>query len=78
VDDSGELIVHDRLGQQLLVLNQVGAAIFELLDGELDVGQIAGVLVDTLGIAHEQATVDVERFIGDLVAREIVVLQTRE
>jgi len=75
VDDSGELIVHDASGKQLLVLNETGAAIFELLDGERDVSQIAALLADTLEVKPEPVRADVERFVRDLAARGIADLQ---
>jgi hypothetical protein len=46
--DEGQLIVYDNQGSKLIVLNDMGAAVYYLIDGERDAKQIAQIVEETL------------------------------
>lgn len=58
--------------ETLYTLNEVGARVYELIDGERAVGTIAEVIVDEFDVTPEQAQTDVREFIDQLVQIESI------
>jgi len=57
---------------KVIVLNQVGAAIWELLDGQRDIQQIAAAITEQFDTNLPTAEADTLRFTAKLVERGIV------
>lgn len=66
VEGDGELVVFDQAGNQLLVLNEVGAAVWLLIDGQRTVHEIAGLIVQTLPAPLDDVVRDVGEFLKGL------------
>jgi hypothetical protein len=78
VDETGEVVVFDETGNRLLMLNQVGAAVWLLIDGERTGRDIAAMIVETLpGESVEMGRVehDVQAFVGTLIEHGVVELR---
>jgi hypothetical protein len=73
VIDNEAVLVLAQSGE-VQVLNEVGARIWELIDGTRTVAQIAQTIADEYDVALEQAQTDVSEFIMRLVAEDVVVL----
>lgn len=77
VDESGDLIVHDQVSGQMVVLNAVGSAILELVDGNRDLSAIVDELLFVFPDAsREQVERDVMAFLADLATRQLIDLST--
>lgn len=77
VDETGEVVVFDETGNRLLMLNQIGAAVWLLIDGERTGGDIAALIVETLGgerVELGRVEHDVQAFVGTLVEHGVVEL----
>jgi exopolysaccharide biosynthesis protein len=77
VDETGEVVVFDETGNRLLMLNQVGAAVWLLIDGQRTGRDIAALIVENLGgerMALGQVEDDVQAFVGSLVEHGVVEL----
>jgi Coenzyme PQQ synthesis protein D (PqqD) len=74
VDESGDLILQDPRTGELVVLNAVGAAAYELLDGErssdLIIAELAAAFPD---VARTRIAADVDVFLRDLAQRGLVL-----
>ncbi len=71
--EEGQLVVYDSRGEKLVVLNEVGAAIYFLIDGEKSSEDIARFVSDALPPTDgSDSAVDVERFLDELVREGIV------
>ncbi len=72
IGDEGETVLFDADGSVLLVLNDIGAGVWLLLDGERSVGDI----VDEILAVHETdrgaVERDVQAFLDDLEKRGLV------
>ena len=66
IESDGETILYDADGRRLLVLNDVAAGVWTLLDGEHTVEQITDLIVETLSADRAQVHADVEAFLGQL------------
>lgn len=69
--ETGETVVFDAGRSELLVLNPIGGAIWELLDGARSVSDIVSVLVAEVESAPSsgEVAIEVRRFLSDMVAR---------
>jgi len=70
-DIVGETIIVPIRGQvgdldSIYTLNEVGSAIWRLIDGQTSVAQIAEAVAQQYNIGVEQATQDVTEFLGSL------------
>ncbi len=72
--DDGAVLVSPEAGD-LRVLNQVGAAIWQLLDGRRDVAELEAELVRRYRIPAAQASADLETFLQDLQRRNLLTWQ---
>ncbi len=68
VPESGECVLLDPESGRILALNAAGAALWELLDGQRDVPELAGILADAAQIPPEQAEADVRTLLEQLRA----------
>ncbi len=57
------------------VLNEVGAFIWQRLDGSHTLAEIAAAVCSEYPVSHEQATADVLAFVNELVQRDMVTAQ---
>lgn len=80
VDETGEVVVFDETGNRLLMLNQIGAAVWLLIDGERTGQEIAALIVETMGseggerVELGRVEHDVQAFVGTLVEHGVVEL----
>jgi hypothetical protein len=72
VEESGDVIVYDQAGQQLLALNAIGAAVWYLIDGRRSEAEIVDMLVESVQADRARVSADVASFLDDLVARGVV------
>lgn len=71
--DEGQLVVYSPEGEKLIVLNEVGAAIYFLIDGSKSAEDIAHFVQETLpGAQAETYSRDVEQFLAELESHGIV------
>jgi hypothetical protein len=66
VNETGEVVLFDEAGQRLLLLNDVGAAVWLLLDGVRSVEDIARVITETLPADLPRVQSDVITFLESL------------
>jgi coenzyme PQQ synthesis protein D (PqqD) len=72
VDDRAMLL--DPAGRELITLNPVGSVVWETLDGTLDVAGITDRLLPLFdGVTRDQLAHDVELFVAELRASELIV-----
>jgi hypothetical protein len=72
------LVVYVVHTQELLMFNDVGAGIYELIDGQRTVAELLEALLETLPADAERVQGDVERFLEDLVGRGALTFKTPE
>lgn len=69
--DDGAVLVSPEAGD-LRVLNAVGAAIWQMLDGQRTVGELEAELVRRYTIPAAQAQIDLWKFLSDLEGRSLL------
>ena len=74
VSETGDVVIFDEAGNQLLLLNEVGAAVWLLVDGQRTVSQIADVILETLSAERATVEQDVARFVESLVSHGVADL----
>jgi hypothetical protein len=57
---------------QVSVLNPIGGQIWELMDGNRNMDEIVGYVGQTYAVPRQQAEQDVERFVQELLNREML------
>ncbi|MDT8304702.1 MAG: PqqD family protein [Anaerolineae bacterium] len=72
--DDGAVLVSPEAGD-LRVLNRVGAAIWQLIDGTRDVAALEAELAHRYGIPAAQAHTDLDEFLADLQRRGLLTWQ---
>ena len=77
VPESGNLVLLDPAGAEMIVLNPVAAVIYQLMDGARDVDAIARIVADALTAPIDHVTRDVEAFVADMLARGLVRVEER-
>jgi hypothetical protein len=70
IEDEAVLVMPKQ--GQVKVLNEVGAAIWELVDGDRNIQQIIEGICAQFDVDHVNAETDTLNFIADLIDREIV------
>ncbi len=70
----GEAVLIEPEGAQTQVLNRTGAYVWQLLDGQHTLVQIADELSRSFAVTPEQAADDVLAFVAQLAARDLVKL----
>ncbi len=74
-DFDDELVLCEPVREQVVLLNEVGAAVWELCDGSVTVGEIAALLAGHTGADRERVAADVRAFVEDLVSRGFLTLE---
>lgn len=69
---AGEGVILDLDSKMLRGLNPVGARIWELVDGERSVEEIGEQIAKEFDVDPSRAQADVEAFVNDLLARQLV------
>ncbi len=75
VEESRETILHDEKGHQLLVLNEVAATLWQLINNERTVDEITRFICDNIDSAPESVSADIERFFSELEAHQLLSWQ---
>lgn len=75
-EDSIEAVIILPASGQVKVLNEVGARIWQLLDGNNQVGDVVDVILQEYAIEAVQARHDVFEFLEDLMRRGVVRIKT--
>lgn len=75
--DDGAVIVTPRAGN-VRVLNQVGTAIWKLIDGNNSVADIESQLIHTFDVPVDRARNDLQAFIKELEKRDMIVWINRK
>ncbi len=65
----GQAVIVNAHGGEILVLNESGAFLWTLLDGEHDVASLRARLTDDFEVDEEQARQDVDEFLSALQER---------
>lgn len=68
----GEAVLVDPVRGKVRVLNPVGAAIWELADGQRDIAALAQAVAAEYDVPLAQAETDVSAFCTDLVGRGVM------
>ena len=73
-DDEAILVMPQK--GQVKVINEVGAVVWELIDGKRDVGQIVDEVCSQFDVDRVAAEADTLNFISELIKREIIFIPT--
>jgi len=71
-DDEAVLVIPQK--GQVKVINEVGAVVWELIDGKRDVGQIVDEVCSQFDVDRVAAEADTLNFISELIKREIIFI----
>ncbi len=72
IENEAVLVLADT--GQVMVLNEVGGRIWELVDGSRTVTDIARILVDEYEVSEEQALQDVMEFVQLLMEKRVLTM----
>lgn len=72
VTDSDEVVIYDGSGSQLLVLNDIAAGIWLMIDGRRTIEDITGEILDHVDAERETVTRDVLAFLSLLEDRTLI------
>ena len=75
VTDSDEVVIYDSTGPQLLVLNDMAAGIWLMIDGERSIDDITAEIVNNVEAERATVTRDVVAFLGQLEQRKLIAWQ---
>jgi len=75
VTDSDEVVIYDSNGPQLLVLNDMAAGIWLMIDGERSIDDITAEIVNNVEAERATVTRDVVAFLGELEQRKLIAWQ---
>ena len=75
---TGEVVLFDADRQELLVLNDVGAGVWHLIDGHRSVADIVQCVRDALEVDAAQGLADVTNFLQQLSDRGLVALDATD
>ncbi|MCA9937044.1 MAG: PqqD family protein [Anaerolineales bacterium] len=70
----GEVVLVSPRAGKVRVLNEVGSALWQLLDGKRTVGEMQAYLVRHYDVMPAQAAADLDTFLQDLAARGLIQL----
>ncbi|MGB5809404.1 MAG: PqqD family protein [Polyangiales bacterium] len=76
VTDSEEVVIYDSAHRQLLVLNDLAAGVWLLIDGERSVDDLRAAVTECVDADAETVAEDVSTFLQQLVERNIVRWRT--
>ena len=72
VTDTEEVVVYDGDGPQLLVLNDIAAGIWLMIDGHRSVADITSEILSHVEAERETVSRDVLTFLGELEQRKLI------
>jgi hypothetical protein len=75
---SSEAVLVDPSHNMVRVLNPVGARVWEAVDGQLSIREVAAQVAADFNVSFEQVAPDVLRFCEDLAARGLLTARTPE
>jgi hypothetical protein len=75
VTDTDEVVIYDGSGPQLLVLNDIAAGVWLLIDGARSIDDITAEILNHVEAERATVTRDVIAFLGQLEQRELIVWQ---
>ena len=75
VTDTDEVVIYDCIGPQLLVLNDIAAGVWLLIDGARSIDDITAEILNHVEAECATVTRDVIAFLGQLEQRELIVWQ---
>ena len=75
VQDSGDVVIFDEKGNRLLLLNEIGAAVWLLIDGQRGPQEIARVITETIPADPAAVEADVRTFLHSLVNHGVIELR---
>ncbi|MBW2191683.1 MAG: PqqD family protein [Deltaproteobacteria bacterium] len=75
VTDTDEVVIYDSNGPQLLVLNDMAAGIWLMIDGKRTIDDITGEIVNHVEAECATVTRDVLAFLGQLEQRKLIAWQ---
>jgi hypothetical protein len=78
VQETGDVVIFDQKGNRLLLLNDVGAAVWLLVDGARGAREIARLITETLPADPVQVEGDVQAFLQTLVSHGVIELRPAE
>ncbi len=73
IDGEAVIVMIER--QETIVLNNVGSRIWEIMDGQKNLNELASTLTSEFDTTYQQALKDLVEFIEDLAKREIVTFK---
>ena len=71
-DDEAVLVMPQK--GQVKVINEVGAVVWELIDGKRDIGHIVDEVCSQFDVDRAAAEADTLNFISELIKREIIFI----
>ena len=72
VEERGDTILYDREGSVLVVLNDIAAGIWPLIDGTRTVADLASAVVAHIAADKERVEADIRTFLDELEGLELV------
>jgi hypothetical protein len=75
VTDTDEVVIYDSNGPQLLVLNDMAAGIWLMIDGKRSIDDITTEIVNHVEAEGATVTRDVLAFLGQLEQRKLIAWQ---
>ena len=71
----GEAVIVMLEKQETVVLNTVGSRLWDIMDGQKNLKQLATTLTSEFDTTHQQALKDLVEFIEDMAKRGIVIFK---
>jgi hypothetical protein len=72
VSETGEVVLFDERGERLLLLNDVGAAVWLLVNGARTVREITQIILETLPADRSRVEGDVACFLDTLAGHGLI------
>lgn len=72
VTDTDEVVIYDGNAPQLLVLNDIAAGVWLMIDGERSIGDITAEILSHVEAEPETVTRDVTAFLAQLEQRKLI------
>ena len=75
VTDTDEVVIYDGGGPQLLVLNDIAAGVWLMIDGKRSIDEITAEILSNVEADRATVTRDVLTFLGQLEQRKLIAWQ---
>ena len=75
VTDTDEVVIYDGGGPQLLVLNDIAAGVWLMIDGKRSIDEITTEILSNVEADRATVTRDVLTFLGQLEQRKLIAWQ---